>query len=157
MERLTERNKKGCAYFNNDGILIRGANGTFHQKKDITAHYIHDRFVALDKVIDRLAAYEDTGLTPEEIMALVQPPNDQLTLEELREMGLFEWLWVEVIHPTKSQLLCKVESAYYQVFEDYTDGDAICCGWPGLIHDFAYEDYGKTWLAYRRKPEEGLA
>ena len=51
-------------------------------------------------------------------------------------MGLFEWLWVEVIHPTKSQLLCKVESAYYQVFEDYTDGDAICCGWPGLIHDF---------------------
>lgn len=154
MERLTERNKKGCAYFNNDGILIRGANGTFHQKKDITAHYIHDRFVALDKVIDRLAAYEDTGLTPEEIMALVQPPNDQLTLEELREMGLFEWLWVEVIHPTKSQLLREVESAYYQVFEDYTDGDAICCGWPGLIHDFAYEDYGKTWLAYRRKPEE---
>ena len=100
---------------------------------------------------------EDTGLTPEEIMALVQPPNDQLTLEELREMGLFEWLWVEVIHPTKSQLLCKVESAYYQVFEDYTDGDAICCGWPGLIHDFAYEDYGKTWIAYRRKPEEGMA
>ena len=87
MERLTERNKKGCAYFNNDGILIRGANGTFHQKKDITAHYIHDRFVALDKVIDRLAAYEDTGLTPEEIVALIQPPNDLLTLEELREMG----------------------------------------------------------------------
>lgn len=82
------------------------------------------------------------------------PPNAPLTLEELREMGLFEWLWVEVIHPTKSQLLRKVESAYYQVFEDYTDGDAICCGWPGLIHDFAYEDYGKTWLAYRRKPEE---
>lgn len=80
--------------------------------------------------------------------------NPPLTLEELRGMGLFEWLWVEVIHPTKSQLLRKVESAYYQVFEDYTDGDSICCGWPGLIHDFAYEDYGKNWLAYRRKPEE---
>lgn len=82
------------------------------------------------------------------------PPNGPLTMEELREMGLFEWLWVEVIHPTKSQLRREVESAYYQVFEDYTDGDAICCGWPGLIHDFAYEDYGKNWLAYRRKPEE---
>lgn len=105
-------------------------------------------------MIDRLADYEDTGLTPEEVKALVPTPNAPLTLEELREMGLFEWLWVEVIHPTKSQLLRKVESAYYQVFEDYTDGDAICCGWPGLIHDFAYEDYGKTWLAYRRKPEE---
>lgn len=105
-------------------------------------------------MIDRLADYEDTGLTPEEVKALVPTPNDPLTLEELREMGLFEWLWVEVIHPTKSQLLREVESAYYQVFEDYTDGDAICCGWPGLIHDFAYEDYGKNWLAYRRKPEE---
>lgn len=37
-------------------------------------------------MIDRLADYEDTGLTPEEIMALIPPPNDPLTLEELREM-----------------------------------------------------------------------
>lgn len=99
-----------------------------------------------------LARIEDLE---KQVKDLTPPPNDPLTLEELREMGLFEWLWVEVIHPTKSQLLRKVESAYYQVFEDYTDGDAICCGWPGLIHDFAYEDYGKNWLAYRRKPEEG--
>lgn len=98
-----------------------------------------------------LARIEDLE---KQVKDLTPPPNGPLTLEELREMGLFEWLWVEVIHPTKSQLLRKVESAYYQVFEDYTDGDAICCGWPGLIHDFAYEDYGKTWLAYRRRPEE---
>ena len=64
MERLTSRDKKGIAYFDDDGTLIRGANGTFHQKKDMTAQYIHDRFVALDKVIDHLASYEDTGLTP---------------------------------------------------------------------------------------------
>ena len=98
-----------------------------------------------------LARIEDLE---KQVKDLTPPPNDPLTLEELREMGLFEWLWVEVIHPTKSQLRREVESAYYQVFEDYTDGDAICCGWPGLIHDFAYEDYGKNWLAYRRKPEE---
>ena len=70
MERLTRRDNHGRAYFDNDGVLIRDANGTFHQKKDMTAHYIHDRFVALDKVIDRLAAYEDTGLEPEDIDAL---------------------------------------------------------------------------------------
>lgn len=98
-----------------------------------------------------LARIEDLE---KQVKDLTPPPNGPLTLEELREMGLFEWLWVEVIHPTKSQLRREVESAYYQVFEDYTDGDAICCGWPGLIHDFAYEDYGKNWLAYRRKPEE---
>ena len=89
-------------------------------------------------------------------MPIVSPtPNDPLTLEELRGMGLFDWLWVEVVCPPRRQLFRKIESAYYQVFEDYTDGDALCCGWPGLIHEFEYEDYGKTWLAYRRRPEEG--
>lgn len=61
MERLTKRDGKGHAYFDDDGALIRGTNGTFHQKKDMTNQFIHQRFVALDKVIDRLAAYEDTG------------------------------------------------------------------------------------------------
>lgn len=74
MERLTRRDSHGCAYFDNDGALIRGANGAFHQKKDMTAHYIHDRFVALDKVIDRLAAYEDTELEPEEIVSVQEEP-----------------------------------------------------------------------------------
>ncbi len=76
MERLTVRGRKGQAYFDEDGLLIRGANGTFHLKKDMTAHFIHQKFVALDKVIDRLAAYEDTGLTPEEVMELVQAKKD---------------------------------------------------------------------------------
>lgn len=70
MERLTVRDSRQHAWFNNDGVLIRGANGTFHQKKDMTAHYIHERFVALDKVIDHLASYEDIGMEPEEVVAL---------------------------------------------------------------------------------------
>ncbi len=72
MERLTNRDNKDRAYFDDDGSLIRGANGTFHQKKDMTAQFIHQRFVALDKTIDRLAAYEDTGLTPEEVKQFVE-------------------------------------------------------------------------------------
>lgn len=70
MERLTVRDSRQHAWFNNDGVLIRGANGTFHQKKDMTAHYIHDRFVAFDKVIDHLASFEDIGMEPEEVVAL---------------------------------------------------------------------------------------
>ena len=70
VERLTKRDRKGHAYFDDDGSLIRGANGTFHQKKDMTAQFIHQRFVALDKAIDRLAAYEDAGLMPDEMDAL---------------------------------------------------------------------------------------
>lgn len=82
MERLTVRDSRQRAWFNNDGVLIRGANGTFHQKKDVTAHYIHERFVALDKVIDRLASYEDIGMEPEEIVAL------RASFEALRDEAL---------------------------------------------------------------------
>lgn len=82
MERLTVRAKKGMAFFNDDGALIRGANGAFHKKKDMSGRYIHNRFVALDKVIDRLADYEDTGLTPEEVTAL-QASNLELKKEAM--------------------------------------------------------------------------
>lgn len=71
VNRLTKRDGNGRAHFDDDGVLIRGANGTFHQKKDMTGQFIHQRFVALDKTIDRLAAYEDTGLEPEEIEKLI--------------------------------------------------------------------------------------
>lgn len=70
MERLTKRDCRGQAYFDDDGALIRGANGAFHQKKEMTSHFIHQRFVALDKTIDRLAAYEDTGLNVKEALDL---------------------------------------------------------------------------------------
>lgn len=81
-------------------------------------------------------------------------PNEPLTLEELRKMGLLEWLWVELVHPSQRQLFRNITSAYYQIYTDYTDGEALCCGWPGIIHEFEYGDYGKTWLAYRNKPVE---
>lgn len=80
--------------------------------------------------------------------------DDPLTLGELRELGIFEWIWVEIVCPSERQTLYGIKSAYYQVFEDYTDGNALCCGWPGALNKFRYDDYGKTWLAYRRRPEE---
>lgn len=143
MERLTIRDSQGRVYFDNDGTLIRGANGAFHQKKDMTAHYIHDRFVALDKVIDRLVAYEDTGLTPEEVISLkkatplISPLNDPLTMDELR--GMYdEPVWCE----------------HY--------GWLICCGvsefrgYPCMEHgggsSTSLVGYGEYWVAYRRKP-----
>ena len=136
---------------------------------------------ALTDVLNRLAAYEDTGLEPREAQKISnvfrqvseeyncwfdfavkcflekanEPPNTPLTLDELRGMDPLEWLWVETIHPIEGRRFRNIRSAYYQVFEDYTDGEALCCGWPGVIHEFEYEDYCKTWLAYRRKPEEG--
>jgi len=85
---LTSRDRKGRAYFDDDGSLIQGANGTFHQKKDMTAQFIHQRFVALDKAIDRLAAYEDTGLEPEAVEAMKTAIKefDGISIDHLLEL-----------------------------------------------------------------------
>ena len=140
---------------------------------------------------ERLAAYEDTGLEPEEVSEyqhlcdsyaetgldskfvqfcidatqnglsmnrirelaqaekdgrlVVLPPNDPLTLEELREMD-GEPVWVVPLNdfdilPANYLVNAYEEQIVVDKFGAYLD----------------FEDYGKTWLAYRRRPEEGTA
>ena len=104
--------------------------------------------------IDRLAAYEDTGLMPDEIMELCSmherakmaellrnEENKPLTIDELREMD-GELAWVEFSK-------CPEASGWMLV-----DVNRHCV-YNGLLGNCDFESCGKTWLAYRRKPEEG--
>lgn len=61
LERLTYRaaNGKNRVFFKEGDRLIIGTRGRMMQKKELTTQIIHDKFVALDKVIERLAMYED--------------------------------------------------------------------------------------------------
>lgn len=72
-----------------------------------------------------------------------KPPNGPLILNELREMD-GEPVWCIIIDGDY-----KGESFWGLVSID--TAECICNNWDVII--FAY--YGKTWLAYRRKPEEG--
>ena len=129
-------------------------------------------------VIDRLAAYEDSGLTPDEVAEyqhlcetyveagldykFVQicidatkrgvtieqimelgSSNDPLTLDELREMD-GEPVWVVPLNDFEILPANYLVNAY---------AEQIVVDKFGAYLDF--EDYGKTWLAYRRRPEEG--
>lgn len=83
------------------------------------------------------------------------PENNALTVEQLQEMGADmknrPWVWIEVLKP----FICESKiSSYYQAQRDCTDGKAFRCGYRGMEYGFNYSDYGKTWLAYARKPEE---
>lgn len=75
------------------------------------------------------------------------PPNDPLTLEQLREMG-GQAVWVS---PINGESL-----AQWMLVSGYTRKEiyliAPSCH---IIQGYARKSYGKTWLAYRRKPEEG--
>ena len=77
--------------------------------------------------------------------ALRYPTNPPLTLEELREMD-GEPVWVVPLNdfdilPANYLVNAYEEQIVVDKFGAYLD----------------FEDYGKTWLAYRRRPEEGTA
>lgn len=137
MERLTERKRKY--------IEIKGCKSLYPNEERKTA--------PASNVVVRLAAYEDTDLTPEEIsdlqkvwdmyggedgiMGMLDPPNDPMTLEELREMD-GEPIYAKCLR-------CNELSCW-----GYHDGD-IFFGYHVNLPDGTY---GKDWTAYRRKPEE---
>ena len=97
-------------------------------------------YEALDLAISALRQ-EDHFL---EVTKKVEP----LTLDELRQMPIRDWVWIDVIHSKEAV------SSYYRKYDGYKTDEIFWCGYPGLGFRFFYEDYGKTWLAYRKKPEE---
>lgn len=85
-----------------------------------------------------------------EVTKKVEP----LTLEELRKLPIRDWAWIEILNPDAFRSKETV-SAYYRKYDGYKKDEIFWCGYPGLGFGFDYADYGKTWLAYRQKPEEG--
>lgn len=69
----------------------------------------------------------------------VEPPNDPLTLEELRGMD-GEPVWVEQLN---GDLPWGTYSIVWLSMRSATNGQVR----------FPFKKYGKAWLAYRRRPE----
>ena len=76
------------------------------------------------------------------------PPNDPLTLEELREMD-GEPVWMSTRRLSE---WCIVHSFHS---DDVIGGGIIVTRRTAEKRTCSYADHGKTWLAYRRRPEEG--
>lgn len=78
-------------------------------------------------------------------MPTLTPPNEALTLEELREMDGVNALWVHNLawglHKPRFMLV-------HSVSEDWW----TCCDFDGF-ETFCADDYGKKYLLYRRPPE----
>lgn len=78
--------------------------------------------------------------------SIIPPPNDPLTLEDLREMA-GEPVWAMLRIPTNG---VKCGWALVDTRHGYATAQQRWTNWT-----LWYDEYGKTWLAYRRKPEEG--
>lgn len=77
------------------------------------------------------------------------PPNAPLTLEELREMD-GEPVWVETADVKRANRWAFVDVGceIIRFFETR-------CGVKCAVMGNHFRTYGKTWLAYRRRPKEG--
>lgn len=75
-----------------------------------------------------------------EIPTITPPPNAPLTLKELREME-GEPVWVEFSKCPEASGWMLISAIRYCVYD-------------GMLGDCDFVNCGKTWLAYRRKPEE---
>lgn len=62
------------------------------------------------------------------------PENKPLTLEQLSKLTNDDWVWVEFPELDKSESLWHRAKRLYDVY--------------------SHENYGKTWIAYARKPEQ---
>lgn len=127
--------------------------------------------LSLKELREQLSAYKNTGLTPEEIEELLHktygplhkklgrwiaaeqdgrlvilPPNAPLTLEELREMD-GEPVWVK-------DLWCPDEEWKEEWGLTYMPFPESELRVYTTIRTHCERNYGKRWLAYRRKPKE---
>lgn len=73
------------------------------------------------------------------------PPNDPLTIEELREMA-GKPVWIERKNGRVSR---------WAIFGDMRSPYGVYFGTAAGGLRLPYDEYGKTWSAYRRKPEGG--
>ena len=87
-----------------------------------------------------------------EHMPTLTQPNEPLTLEELREMN-GEPVWVKRL---KGLSVCDTDWAVVEFrLEPDVKHYEIRVWWPGIEYEDtpSEDDYGKTWIAYRRPPE----
>ena len=87
-----------------------------------------------------------------EHMPTLTQPNEPLTLEELREMN-GEPVWVKRL---KGLSVCDTDWAVVEFrLEPDVKHYEIRVWWPGSEYEDtpSEDDYGKTWIAYRRPPE----
>lgn len=94
------------------------------------------------KLYVRLAKYEDTGLTPEEI-AVQNSPNIPLTLDDLKQMD-GEPVWAV---ETQDNCSTKREWVIISTSLERAAGNEL---W------LVFESYGTQWLAYRNKQKEDV-
>jgi len=127
-----------CKYIVRKADTGEGVDGCFVLRPD------RDR--AAVAALRAYATATDNDVLATDILNWVgQESNEPLTLAELREMG-GEPVWIKLFDPDEEFWVLRNE------WVDTRNPEPMI-----LFHMrwYSHADYGKTWLAYSQKPEEG--
>lgn len=148
MDRLTERNKLG------EALLSANLNEKYEPLE------------LIDILLDRLAAYEDTGLSPEELdnlcrqMSKIRTSLGFKTLDDVYELVNEERLVLlpckvgDTVYWIKGEAILEV---LIQWFETNAYGWCACGTYPPLsTPTFQFADFGKMVFFTREEAEKAL-
>ncbi len=113
--------------------------------------------------IDANALFSEISKWPESVMykdwvqsaianapTIAPPPNEPLALEQLLEMdGEPVWIVTNDVKKANRWAFVDVGCEVIRFFDTR-------CGVKCPVMGNLFRTYGKTWMAYRRKPEEGV-
>ena len=99
--------------------------------------------IAMREVLEYFAKFElgDTALRQQETVAKCNGLNEPLTLDELRKMDGEPVYCVEITG--REEWLFRRDGGFADMYGEFTSDDFM-----------VWDNYGKLWWCYRRKPEE---
>ena len=129
-----------CKYIVRKADTLEGVDGCFVLRPD------RDR-AAVAALRAYAAATDNDDLATDILNWVGHERNEPLPLDELRQMD-GEPVWIKLFDPDEEFWVLRNE------WVDTRNPEPLI-----LFHMrwYSHADYGKTWLAYRRKPEEGSA
>lgn len=88
-----------------------------------------------------------TPLTVEQLKQMVP------SLEDFKKGISRKWVWIKILGSQGISKNTFKEPAYFRLMCDCTNGQSLCCSYPGQVYEFDYAEYGASWEAYSVCPD----
>ena len=139
-----------------------GAEGA--NKDNLTGNYCRGKFEAT-AIVDRLAAYEDTGLEPEQASFAKNIIEDAFSgkpefTERLRELAQGDWLIGRTVYYPHAGKVLEKRVSHFTIYDEQRANLPPKESWFCIDNDdsetFGFEDIGKTVFLTREAAEEAM-
>lgn len=156
---MSERERVLCPYCGARMRLVVAPKNINMEEEDDdipdVAWYVCDLCAAQSPIVIRPTEEEVKEAARAAALKRYMPLQKPLTIDYLRGMPLYAWVWIELLDPDAFKTWGKMaKSAYYGKLRDDPNKHEFWCGFPALACAFDYNCYGKSWIAFQHEPTE---